>query len=69
MGFVIQWINRFSGESGYVGEIKKNEGHFVNTFSISNAKIYKTERAAKLALGLLERIGEGVNNEFVVMSK
>lgn len=35
---VIKWINRFSGEVGYVKSISVKEGHFNNTFDVSEAR-------------------------------
>jgi len=64
--YAIKWLNRFSGESGYVGEIVRREGHFNNTFDVKKAKTFKTEAAAKKAVTDLIAMGEGKANEFIL---
>lgn len=67
MAKVIKWINKFSNEEGYVQNVSKTEGHFVNTFEISEAKAYKRECDVARALNTLESIGECENNTFEVV--
>ena len=47
---IIKWINRNSREEGFVKSVSAKEKHFVNTFDRSEAKVYKTEAAAKTAV-------------------
>ena len=64
MMYGIKWMNRFSGEAGYVKDIKTKDKHFVNTWKPAEAKAYKTEAGANKAIDTLNEIGEGENNEF-----
>ena len=63
----IQWTNKVSGETGYVMNFSKKQGHFENTFEESQAKEYKTEAAAKAAIRGLEAVGEAENNIFTII--
>ena len=64
----IKWINKYSREEGFVKSIKKTEGHFENTYDLSEARQYKSEKSAKKAIDMLNSIGEGENNEFVIVA-
>lgn len=64
--FLIKWINRWSGESGYVSKVMVSKKHFINTFDVSKAKKYRTKDDAKSEISLLNTMGEGINNEFVI---
>jgi len=64
---VIKWVNKWSGETGYVKSIKPKQGHFVNTFEQTEAKKYKDEAVLNRALDVLIAIGEGDNNYFEVV--
>jgi hypothetical protein len=44
----VMWTNKFSREQGYVKEIKKKEGHFVNTFDKAEAKSYTPKGVAQV---------------------
>lgn len=67
MAKVIKWTNKFSNEEGYVQSVSKTEGHFVNTYEVSEAKTFKRECDVVRALNTLEAIGEGENNTFEVI--
>lgn len=62
----IRWTNRYSGEQGYVLEIKPD--HFVNTYSREESASFKTRRDAEKAVALLCGCGEGVNNDFEIVT-
>jgi hypothetical protein len=64
----IKWINKFSGEQGYVKSINTKEKHFINTWEQSEAKVYKTEASAQKAISRLIEFGEGDNNTFELVS-
>lgn len=64
---VIKWINKTSGETGYVQSILKSRGHFVNTWDKETAKLYKSEKMLNKDLEALEEIGETKNNSFEVV--
>ena len=66
---IIKWINKFSGESGYVKSVLKSKGYFVNTWERDNAKTYLNDGMAKKDLLLIEEMGEAVNNDFVIEDK
>lgn len=67
MAKIIKWTNKFSSETGYVQNVSKTEGHFVNTFDMNEAKVYKRECDVARALNTLEAIGESENNDFEVV--
>ena len=64
---VIKWTNKLSNEQGYVKSVKKSDGHFVNTYDISEAKSYKRQCDAAKCVATLEEIGEAVNNTFEIV--
>ncbi len=64
---VIQWRNRWSGETGYVKSISVKHGYFTNTFSFEEAHKYGSKSAVSKALKDLEKFGETINNEFIVI--
>lgn len=64
---VIKWTNKFSGETGYVESIDRNNLHFINTFDIQTAKQYKAESVAKGMITKLISYGEGENNTFEIV--
>lgn len=64
---VIKWINRFSGEVGYVKSISVNEGHFNNTFDVSEARKFANLGTLKAAVNSLIKMGEAENNEFIAI--
>ena len=66
--YVIKWINKFSGEIGFVKSIDKLEGHFNNTYDINEAKKYSAQ-SAKCNIRLLNKLGECKNNEFLIINR
>lgn len=62
----IKWTNRFSGEQGYVKEIKPD--HFINTFEKADGENFRSRREAEKAVAMLCDCGEGVNNEFEIVT-
>ena len=65
----VKWTNRHSGESGYVKSVKSKRGYFENTFNQDEAKKYLNETMANSDIKLLNEIGEGKNNDFVVVTE
>lgn len=65
----VKWTNRHSGESGYVKSVKSKKGYFENTFNQDEAKKYLNETMANSDIKLLNEIGEGKNNDFVVVTE
>ena len=63
---IIKWINRFSGETGYVKVIRKAKGYFENTFDSKEARLFSDAEASK-ALVTLSDIGEAQNNQFEIV--
>lgn len=63
----IKWTNKFSNESGYVRRVSNKDKHFINTFDESEAKTYKTARAAEAIIERLTDFGEAESNEFEVV--
>ncbi len=61
----IKWINKFSGETGYVESLA--DDHFVNTWEIEYAAKFRTVKEADKALDALYDFGEDVNNDFEVV--
>ena len=61
---VLKWRNKFSNETGYVRNIQKAKGYFVNTTMLDQAKKYKSEDEVQKALAALKSIGETNNNVF-----
>lgn len=64
----IKWTNRHSGETGYVKMIRTSNNHFINTYDKGDARKYRSEAEANKAICVLQQIGEGQNNDFVVVS-
>lgn len=64
----IKWTNIYSNETGYVQSVNTKENHFVNTYDIASAKVYKTASAAKAAINKLIAFGEGTNNTFEIVA-
>lgn len=61
---VIKWVNKWSGETGFVKSIRPKQGYFINTFDPAEAKRYKSADSVDKALDVLVAIGEGENNYF-----
>jgi len=66
---IIKWTNKFSGEQGYVQQVKKADGHFVNTFDPAEAKSFARKSDITRALNLLAEMGETADNSFEVIEK
>lgn len=64
----IKWINKYSGETGFVQSTDTKARHFVNTWEQSEAKVYKTEANAQKAISRLIEFGEGDTNIFELVS-
>lgn len=62
----IKRINRFSLEEGFVRDIAAD--HFVNTFDRREARKFKNRREAEKVIVKLFDFGEGLNNEFQVIT-
>ncbi|MBR3244913.1 MAG: hypothetical protein IKF90_19860 [Parasporobacterium sp.] len=65
----IQWKNNFSGEEGYVGSVRKSKGYFVNSWTLEDAKIYRSVSAAEKDLVILEELGETKNNTMTIVAE
>lgn len=63
----LKWINKCSGETGYVKSIKAKAGHFENTFDIEEARNFRTDKEVEKAITSLCEIGEGEQNYFEVV--
>ncbi len=61
----IKWINKFSGESGYVESLA--DSHFINTWEIENAAKFRSQKEADKVLDTLYEFGEDANNDFEVV--
>lgn len=64
----IKWTNTYSHESGYVKYVDYKNKHFVNTFTIEEAKSFVSTAAAEKAIKKLIEYGEDRNNKFEVVS-
>ena len=62
----IKWINRFSLEEGFVRDITAD--HFINTYDKREAQKFKNRREAEKVIEKLFGIGEGLKNEFQVIT-
>lgn len=65
--FIIQWVNKYSKETGYVRKVNTKGKYFENTFVASEAKIYKSRPVAKRELDRLISYGEAENNDFHIV--
>lgn len=45
---IIKWINRFSGETGYVRNINRKGEYFENTFDREQARDYKCKNISRI---------------------
>jgi len=64
MAKILKWTNNYSGETGFVMNIKKNDGHFINTYDAAEAKQFSRQCDLTKAMNLLEACGECENNTF-----
>lgn len=65
---IIKWVNKFSGETGFVLSVDKKNKHFNNTFNKDQARRYASEASATSIVNLLISFGEGENNDFEVIA-
>lgn len=61
----LKWVNKYSGESGYVKTIRASKGYFENG-TLEEAKIFRYNSECNKAIETLGRIGEAENNDFVI---
>lgn len=61
----IMWRNRFSGDTGFVKAVRESKGHFENG-TVDEARKFRTEAECHKTIKLLNEIGEGKNNEFII---
>lgn len=64
---IIKWTNKFSGEVGYVKQLRSKDKCFENTYEKSEAKRYASMSAANGVLTKLASYGEDENNNFEVI--
>lgn len=67
MKFILKWINKWSGEVGFVGEIVAKEKCFHNS-DFDGAKRFNNENAAQKAIASLVKYGEADNNNFEIVA-
>lgn len=65
--YILQWTNKYSGDTGYVESISAKEKHFVNTFNQNDAKRYATRSVATRMITSLSSYGEAENNTFDIL--
>ena len=63
----IQWTNKYSGETGYVGSISKAKGYFVNAASVEEARSFRSDKEVATAIQTLVELGEAENNVFTAV--
>lgn len=66
--YIICWRNKWSGDEGFVKQIRQSSGYFINTFDKEEARRYRTSNEAQKAIDVLMSYGEGQNNDFFVVS-
>lgn len=66
---ILRWINKYSGETGYVKSVLKSKGYFVNTWQRAEAKAYMNETMALRDLEIIKALGEATQNDFVIEDK
>lgn len=64
--FIIQWKNKYSGETGYVKKVNQKLGFFENTFEKENANVFKNKASASRAFNWLTNSNEAENNVFEI---
>lgn len=64
--FAIRWTNRFSGERGFVGEIKTKEGYFINAENFKDIKRYGSKAPATTAINKLVLMESNKDNDFEI---
>ena len=66
--FIIKWENKFSAETGLVKKINKNKGYFENTYSVDEAKCFKTKKGAENAIETLKDLKDAENNTYCIVT-
>ena len=66
---ILKWTNKYSGEVGYVKNVSKTKGYFVNEWDRAKAKSYMNETMAQRDLAIIVEIGEAENNIFTIEDK
>lgn len=66
---ILKWTNKYSGEVGYVKNVLKSKGYFVNEWDRAKAKSYMNETMAQRDLETIVEIGEAENNIFTIEDK
>lgn len=61
----IQWKNKYSGETGFVKIIRESKRYFENG-SVEEARCFRNDSACHKAIDVLNSIGEGDNNYFII---
>ena len=62
----IRWTNKYSNETGFVKTVSKAKNCFINTFDVSEARVFKSEKDANKAIAVLTEMGEAENNIFAI---
>ena len=63
----IRWMNKYSGETGYVAGIDSKERHFVNTPDVQEARTFTNAGLAAVGVKQLTAYGEAENNVFEIV--
>ncbi len=63
--YILQWRNRYSGDTGFVGHIRSD--HFENTFDVNEARKFSSVGNALVAVHELSNIGECDQNDIEVI--
>lgn len=66
---ILRWVNKYSGETGYVKSVLKSKGYFVNVWDRAGAKVYMNEAMALRDLEIIKELGEAIYNDFVIEDK
>lgn len=66
MSIIIQWENKYSKETGYVGSVSSKNRCFYNA-DREGAKQYSSEKAAQKAITQITAYGEAENNDFKII--
>ncbi|MCD8068335.1 MAG: hypothetical protein LUE87_05520 [Lachnospiraceae bacterium] len=64
---ILKWTNKFSGEEGYVKTVSVKKGYFVNTYDITEAKAYRSQKVLDNDIAALTDMGEAENNVFTAV--
>lgn len=61
----LKWINKYSGDTGFVKAIRESKGYFENG-GVDEARGFRYVSECKQAIQTLSKIGEATNNNFVI---